>query len=302
MAFLAYFDASGSGLDPKVKVISVGGFVAHESVWATFEAEWRAVLQRFGVNELHMRDYAHSRGEFTGWEQDRPKRDAFMQAITRTIREGGVQTFGASLPLALHRLYNQRYCLEETIGPPYAMAAMAALASGTQWRDHNNVNEPISFFVEKGDNQQTEFRRYMETRIHWGLDDYNVSQPIFLQKRSKSADGTVRCLVPFQACDFIAYEQAKALTDLIVHRKRQVRQSLRNAIPSIEESGGRTYWKLLEQTSFKKTMVNFKVPQRFNHFRGNSRRTLRVLDPLCYVNSEPVMAYIYGDGYLKDES
>jgi hypothetical protein len=99
MAFLAYIDASGSGLDPNIRAISVGGFVAHEDVWAEFERRWRDVLQRFAITALHMKDYAHSKGEFAGWRDDSDRRVAFTVAIADVIRSSGLQAFGASMPV-----------------------------------------------------------------------------------------------------------------------------------------------------------------------------------------------------------
>ena len=300
MAFLAYIDASGSGIDPNIRVISVGGFVAHEDVWAEFEGKWCAVLRQFGITALHMKDYAHSTGEFTAWRGDNDKRRAFMVEIAGVIRNTRVQAFGSSLPLGLYRLFNQRYCLEEKIGAPYTMAAWLAFASGTEWRDRHHINEPIVFYVEKGDNQQSDFRRYLTERVIWE-DDY-IAEPIFLPKKQRTSDGTIYHVVPFQACDFVAYEQAKALTDLIVHRKTQVRQSLRNALPAIEDiPDGRTYWRLMEGGSFENAMINFQVPKRYNHFRGNFQKQKRIIDPLCYLDGQPMKSYIYGNGYLKDD-
>jgi hypothetical protein len=69
--------------------------------------------------------------------------------------------------------------------------------------------------------------------------------------------------VPFQACDFVAYEQAKALTNFLYHQKTQVRQSLRHALPAIEEiPDGNTYWKPLLDGVFHNLVRNVRIPPR----------------------------------------
>jgi hypothetical protein len=37
------------------------------------ESEWRDILGRFGVSELHMKDFAHGVGEFAGWKDQPPE-------------------------------------------------------------------------------------------------------------------------------------------------------------------------------------------------------------------------------------
>jgi hypothetical protein len=298
MAFLTYLDTSGSALDPRVKTLSVGGFVGHEDTWADFEPKWEAVLRRFEVSELHMKDYAHSQGEFAGWRDQPQKRAEFMGEIGALIKGSALQPIGATLPLSVYRLFNRDYCVEEAIGTPYAFAAMSAIAVSTQWRDRNHINEPILFFIEKGDNQQEDLRRYFR-RIIW--DSGYVTEPVFHPKKWTDREGNVHRVIPYQASDFIAYEQAKTVTDLIVHNKTQVRQSFRSAVKPIEDlPDGRTYWTVIAVSSMTKAMKAQRVPQRYNRPGADSHRKLPV-DPLCYVNGRPAVAYFYEDGYLKDE-
>lgn len=64
----AYFD--GSRYDgPGIKLLSLGGVVASESVWSDFNQKWRTELQKYGLTIFHMKDAMGRRGEFYGWER-----------------------------------------------------------------------------------------------------------------------------------------------------------------------------------------------------------------------------------------
>jgi hypothetical protein len=297
LAFLAYFDASGDDIDPKAKVVSVGGFIATEEVWADYERRWSAMLAEFGLTEFHMKDYTSSNGEFATWKKDEDKRRAFMVALTRIIRDLDLVAVGGTIPLSVYRLANRSHCIEEAIGTPYTVAAMMAWANAHEWRDESrNPPDPIVFFVEKGDNRQADYRRKL-ARIGWGEQG---QEPIIMSKKRIDPDGSVHYVQPFQVADFIAYEQAKVLTDYLVHRKTQVRQSFRQAIPPVEER--KPYWALMFPQARDVMIERFRIPRRYNHFLSGTRKQRLIgVDPLCYVNGQPVASYIMGDGYLHPD-
>jgi hypothetical protein len=298
LAFLTYFDASGDDIDPRAKVVSVGGFIAPEQVWSVYETRWAELLKEFGLTSFHMKEYTWCSGEFSPWKGDEDKRKAFMVALTKIIRELNMVAIGASIPLSVYRLANRSHCVEEVVGTPYTVAAMMALANAYEWRSASaNSSEPILVFVERGDNRQSDYRRKLR-KIIW---DEEISEPIIIPKKNRNPDGTIRHVLPFQSADFIAYEQAKALTDLIVHRKTRLRQSLANALPPSGEQ--RTYWALLIAEARDQIFARFRIPRRYSHFDADATRGQRLLgiDPLCFVNGQPVASYIKAGGYLHPE-
>lgn len=295
MAVFVYLDASGDPTDPNIKVISVGGYIAHESVWAGIETEWPSLLARFEVSELHMRKLAHFKGEYSKWADTPSRRDEFMRAITDVLARDDKTPIGATLPLSVYRAFNRRYCLEEAAGTAYTVALMNALALVTEWKEKNKISEPVLVFLEKGDNEQPEWDRFSKRRLIWEPDF--LVQPIPVKKKIVEADGTVRYVWPFQASDFIAYEQAKAITDLIVKGKRELRQSMRRVA---EKDPFKSLWKTLWPRFFASYVKNAGIPKRFNHFLDESSVRQPPLDPLCYVNGSPVKCYLGPDGFLEE--
>jgi hypothetical protein len=72
MAVTAYFDASGLPDDGSVLVVS--GFVSSARRWARFDSEWSKILQDSGIRIFHMKEFAHSTGEFKNWKPEEEKR------------------------------------------------------------------------------------------------------------------------------------------------------------------------------------------------------------------------------------
>lgn len=93
----AYFDESGHPADPRSQVVSVATVVSTEHGWCAFEDQWHEVLNRYQVSGLHMKHYAHFRGEFSGWTED--KRNAFTQELFSILKQHICFGFGCSLSM-----------------------------------------------------------------------------------------------------------------------------------------------------------------------------------------------------------
>ncbi len=79
LALYSYFDESGHSKDPRVSVLAVGGCVSSVAGWKRLVPDWIDTLSAFSVSALHMKDFAHSKGEFAGWNED--KRRAFLARL-----------------------------------------------------------------------------------------------------------------------------------------------------------------------------------------------------------------------------
>lgn len=94
----AYFDESGHPADSPV--VSVAVVVSTEEGWHAFNDEWNSLLKHYEIRGLHMKEYAHSRGAFSGWKGQDLKRDQFIgdlaSLLINHIRFGYV----CSVPMA----------------------------------------------------------------------------------------------------------------------------------------------------------------------------------------------------------
>lgn len=218
MAFFGYLDGSGDSVDPQSKVVSVSGFIAHESQWAEFERRWNEILGRYGVSALHMKEFAHSikGSDFETWKGDKTKRDSFMSELTDVINGCTVHSVGATVVRAAYDNCNDDYALRESFGGAYAICAVQSVAMAIKWHRDNKLTEPLILIIEKGDTDQSGFTDFIKKLGGWKGFDL-VTEPIFQKKKWKDdVTGEVHYCVPFQSSDFLAYEHTKMFTDFII--------------------------------------------------------------------------------------
>jgi hypothetical protein len=89
----AFIDESGHSAE--AKVIALAGFAAVKDQWDGFESVWNEVLNGHGAPYLHMREYAHRRGPFSGWSEDR--RRSLMAGMLDGIAEHRLIAIGAAI-------------------------------------------------------------------------------------------------------------------------------------------------------------------------------------------------------------
>jgi len=152
-----YFDASGSEADPASPLLTAAGFVATEEHWVQFEGEWTAELGRFGVESLHMKDYAHSRRDFTDWDKDEMRRREFLDALIRVAERHTLAGFSTSLRKDDYERANREVQLREYVGGPYALCCAMVIAKARTSQAVRGL-KPQQFlaFVEHGDAKQHE--------------------------------------------------------------------------------------------------------------------------------------------------
>jgi hypothetical protein len=113
--FTIYFDASGS--PDSTKVLSMAGFIAPVGQWAVFERDWKNALDQFGVTRLHMREFAHSVGQYAGWKGDEARRRQFLARLIAEVKVRVRHSFVSSVYLPDYFELDKKYCVSETLKP-----------------------------------------------------------------------------------------------------------------------------------------------------------------------------------------
>lgn len=190
--FTAYFDGSGSKDDPNTPVLAVAGFIATTDQWIEFERNWKGVCADYGVSGLHMRHFAHSRGEFASWKGDDKKRNSFMEKLVSVIKTRVWNAFASVV--ILKDFY--RFCVEfdEHEMKPYPLAGATCINKVQRWSHRYSKDlSQVKCVFEDGDGGRGELLKLAKK--------YNGLTPIFLPKKEA---------VAFQAADLLAYEYLQA--------------------------------------------------------------------------------------------
>ena len=97
---VAYFDETGHADDPILHFVGMAGFVAPSAAWINFESEWQDTLRKAGLKEaFHMKDFAHSAGQFAEWKGQEEKRQLLFGRLIEIIRETNAKPIGAAVSL-----------------------------------------------------------------------------------------------------------------------------------------------------------------------------------------------------------
>jgi len=95
----------------------VAGFIATADDWLKFEKDWNVILQIFGVSALHMKHFAHSRGEYESWKGNTGRRRQFLARLIEVIRKRTKRNFASCVVMKDYRDIDSRYCLSERYKP-----------------------------------------------------------------------------------------------------------------------------------------------------------------------------------------
>lgn len=210
----AFYDASASHIDDR-GIITVAGFVSTAPKWIRFEREWNKVLERFDVPYLHMKEFVHSTGAFSGWKHKEDKRREFIIALLKVAKKGVHKGFGHSIFVNDFEEVNKDFLLKETWGNPYALAGMASVTRTSEWKKKHFPHKSIGYFFESGDHGSHHLGKCLSSH---GL--FHAFAP-----KKWINNGRFEYNVGFQLSDFAAWENRAAILRMTDDPLRSLRQS-----------------------------------------------------------------------------
>lgn len=98
LGLAAYFDESGHSVDPACRFVGMGGLIAPESAWTSFDERWRGILDDQNDGEcFHMNVFSANTGKYASWGKERRKR--LLGDLVGAIVDSGAKPFGAVVSL-----------------------------------------------------------------------------------------------------------------------------------------------------------------------------------------------------------
>ena len=250
----AYLDASGS---PATEVVAVGAVVATPDKWQEFHDRWNDCLDAFGISALHMKEFAHFRGEFHSWRDDEPKRKRLLNALLWIIQDCVDYTATTAVWMPDYDIVDANYALSETTRP-YTMGAMGCAGSIVIWAKNSGHNKhDIIWIFEKGDEDQGDLRK------HWDIvyPDARV-EPIFCKKVDSYPASPARRIRAFEAADLIAYE-SRHLNTAIQRLGGSINENaVRRPLLRMRDLPGADLWGLMERPNIEQLCSQWNIPVR----------------------------------------
>jgi hypothetical protein len=198
MLLTVYFDETGHARDPNVSVVGIAGFVAPSHRWEVFETDWRLMLSKFGVSELHMRLLAHSKKDFQGWGESNSR--AFLSIAVDILRTTGALPLGSMVDMVTFRQLDER--AQEAFKDPYYMALQACLDSALEYAQSRDDKIKIVF------DKAGELAGSAKTLVDLFIPGHSLGHRVEAVKFSNSKES-----LPLQAADFLSYELGRRLKE-----------------------------------------------------------------------------------------
>lgn len=255
--FQIYLDASGNPDDPQAPALSVAGFIATVEQWTRCETKWNAVLDRYGVTELHMKHLAHFRGQYCNWKNSPHLRDSFLKDLIDVLRLHVCNSFACTVWLSNYQEANTDGELRPRLSP-LAVAGICCIERIQRWADRHRIPQSnLRYFIEDGDIDKGNLM--LCAKILLAVD------VVPLRKNKTNL---------FQTADLLAYENFQAAKQ-IIGRTRRVEQfsDLRKSFTALSQipCGGSEMsdWSFKSGAEFTQVMLQLRKamlepePQRF---------------------------------------
>ncbi len=204
------------------------------------------------MTHLHMKDLAHWRGEYGAWTRDEARRVRFLRRLTGLMNQHTAHSVGLVLFAREYKEVDYYFRLRETFGGPYSLAVFAAVVLVKLWTDSRCPGQQLAVFVEHGDHGQGELLDAIQ-RLKTGV------RVTVLRKKSREGAGVRYCL-PFQACDFLAWELRKAAATSLSEDSVVIRA--RKSLAQIAPQGPSFLWRHFRADHLLTLCRNLRIPRR----------------------------------------
>lgn len=219
----SFMDETGHADDPKLHFAGMAGFVAPIGVWKVFEQHWNDLLAKAGLCEpFHMREFAHSEGQFRSWKGKEEQRQLFFGRLLEIIAETKADPVGAILSVTD---FNSLTPLQRaSFGhDPY----FTAFQKCTRGAASSAVLETADEKVDMVFAFQSEFASRAEQLWH-AMKMSGIEQ--ISERMGTYSTSTPAAQCALQAADLFAYELRKEFENRINRPHDRMRYGLRQII------------------------------------------------------------------------
>ena len=223
VAFLtAYIDESGT--HEQSPITFVGGAIADKEQWATLEAQWNGILNKYEISAFHATDCNAGQKQFKGWPRE--KRNEITFELSDAIKDNVQLILGYGVPKMPFVEVLDELKIKHT---PYQLCAELCLLQISDGAKTSKT-KPVAVVFEAG-------QKYDRFLIDWYKRELTLSQLRDTFHIYSIDDKPKHELTPLQIADFIVYETFLFHKQFRFEDKRQLRLSCRNLYANVEEKG-----------------------------------------------------------------
>jgi hypothetical protein len=231
----SYMDETGHSDDPSFRFAGMAGFVAPIDLWEKFGKTWQEILDIFNLKEpFHMKDFAHSVGQFKEWKNKETKRQLLFKTLVQLIVKIDAIPIGAIVSLDDFETLSERQ--RTMLLDPYYVAFQtctrgAAIVAAAY--PHEKAVMVYSYNKEFGATKPQEVYSVDQAGRAEQLWHAMKNSTDFGRWMGAYSSGSPAEIVQLQAADLFAYELAKEFQNLICRPDDNMRWGLRQILPLV---------------------------------------------------------------------
>ena len=213
---IGHFDESERHVERRF--FAVGGYIALDDDWPVIERAWQDALRAAGVSRFHMRDFAHFRGEFTGWSESQ-RRD-LINAFAAIVRRDVLASVVGVIELEPYeRFFRPALPLGHPYRQPYLLCLQICMERTNHWLGRPPVpeDERFLFVCEERPKTATAATNHFHAVARHNSWGTRFTEIRFAPKAA---------CVPLQMADLIVYEANKATANMFAGFPSAERKSL----------------------------------------------------------------------------
>lgn len=192
-----YLDETGHSSDETQQFNGMAGFLAQKRDWQRVERKWKATLKSFRVPFFHMKDFAHFRGSFVGWSEQ--KRQQLLGKLLTHLESINPIPIGVIFDMEAFRSLPPVKL--QQLAEPYMLscAAMLSLTGGMLDEIGLKTRATVVF------SEQVQFRHCAHEFYEYAASCNSVVNKLI----GPPQFGDMREVIPLQAADIMVYELYK---------------------------------------------------------------------------------------------
>jgi hypothetical protein len=209
-----YFDESGT--HDGSKAISVAGYLSTPEKWLTFEREWKAAKDAYGLEFFHMTDFVARQEEYANWSD--AERGERLFSLIAIINRNVIASVGFALPVRdYYRIFSKT--AKRYAGGPYGLAAISCFMDAAKAIRAQLPDARIAYVFERGVKGKGQVMKVFD-RV---CDDFELRETNRLASLTYEDK---RDFSPLEAADILAYELYRHLPIQLNEIPGEVRKPL----------------------------------------------------------------------------
>jgi hypothetical protein len=220
----SYMDETGHSDDPTLDYVGMAGFVAPFGSWEVLETGWDDLLGNAGLREpFHMKDFAHSQGQFKSWKGNENLRRAFFGSAMKLIVETGATPIGALVSLSAFQSLTTEQ--QTSFLDPYYLVFQTVTRGAAIEAVFEDPEEKVAMVYSHQSEYGTNNSGRAEQLWHAIKSHYEHGN-----RMASYASGLPADLCPLQAADVFAYELSHEFESRTKRPAAEMRWGLRQIV------------------------------------------------------------------------